>query len=163
MGAARFEHDLLNYVHKMLALNVLVLIVVQLSLRRKTNKALWVHKWIRMAHVPFFYQTCSCKTGDCVPGCHLTYYVGSNRHVDLYPCIDVPTYSPSQLAGVNSLGGTIKHLCSLPLARYAGTALEHVSPAGHPPAICPPCNVLGQCKGSADTRLNCLHQPSCLP
>ena len=111
MVTSRFEHDLPNYVHKLLALNVLVLAVVQPSLRRKTNKALWVHKWNRMAHVPFkFYQTCSCKTGDCVPGCHLTYYVGSSRHVDLYPCIDVPTYGVSQLAGVNSLGGTIKTL-----------------------------------------------------
>ena len=40
---ARFEHDLLNYVHKLLALNVLVLAVAQPSLRRKTNKSLWVH------------------------------------------------------------------------------------------------------------------------
>ena len=91
-GAARFEHDLLNFVRKLLALNALVLIVVQPSLRRKTNKALWVHKWNHLVHVPFkFYQTCSCKTGDCVPGCHLTYFVGSNRHVELHPCIDVPT------------------------------------------------------------------------
>ena len=70
---SRFEHDLLNYVYKLLALNVLVLAVVQPSLRRKTNTTLWVHKWNRMAHVPFkFYQTCLCKTGDCVQGCHLT-------------------------------------------------------------------------------------------
>ena len=36
---AKFEHDLLNFVHKLLALNVLVLAVVQPSLRRKSNKA----------------------------------------------------------------------------------------------------------------------------
>ena len=59
VGAARFEHDLLNYVHKLPALNALVRVVVQPSLRRKTNKALGVHKWawctsplssIRLAH-----------------------------------------------------------------------------------------------------------------
>ena len=134
---SRFERDLLNYVHKLLALNVLVLAVVQPSLRRKTNTTLWVHKWNRMAHVPFkFYQTCSCKTGDCVQGCHLTYYVGSSRHIDLHPCVDALTYSTSLQASVESLGGTIKHLCSLLLARYGGTALKHVSRAGHAPAIC---------------------------
>ena len=53
VATSRFEHDLLNYVYKLLALNVLVPAVVQPSLRRKTNKAFWVHKWNRMAHVPF--------------------------------------------------------------------------------------------------------------
>ena len=71
---SRFEHDLLKYIYKLLALNVLVLAVVQHSLRRQTNKTLWVHEWNLMAHAPFkFYQTRSCKTGDCVQGCHLTY------------------------------------------------------------------------------------------
>ena len=65
----RFEHDLLNFVHKLLALNVIVLAVVQPSLRRKTNKSLWVHKWNQLPQVPSkFYQTCSCKTGNQVPG-----------------------------------------------------------------------------------------------
>ena len=37
---ARFEHDLLNFVQKLLALSVIVLVVMQPSLRRKTNQTL---------------------------------------------------------------------------------------------------------------------------
>ena len=98
---AKFEHDLLNFVDKLLALHVIVLAVVQPSLRRKTNKSLWVHKWRRLPQVPFkFYQTCSCKTGNRVPGCHLTYYVGSSRAISTYACEHVPTLSTSPQAGV---------------------------------------------------------------
>ena len=53
VATAKFEHDLFNYVQKLLALNFLVLAVVQPSLRRKTNRRLWVHKWNRVAQVPF--------------------------------------------------------------------------------------------------------------
>ena len=49
---ARFEHDLLNFVHKLLALNVIVLAIVQPSLRRKSNKSLCVHKWNQLPRVP---------------------------------------------------------------------------------------------------------------
>ena len=43
VATAKFEHDLLNFAQKLLALHVPVLVVVQPSLRRKTNKALGVH------------------------------------------------------------------------------------------------------------------------
>ena len=126
---AKFEHDLLNFVHKLLALNVIVLTVVQPSLRRKSNKSLWVHKWNQLPHVPFkFYQTCSCKTGNQVLGCHLTYYVGCSRSIDTYACSHVPTLSTSQQAGVVSLGASFKHLCSLLFVDYGSTAPEHVLP-----------------------------------
>ena len=88
----RFEHDLLNLVNKLIALSVVVLAVVQPSLRRKTNKTLWVHKWNHLSQVPFkFSQTCSCKVGNPVQGCHLTYYVGTTGKVGLHACTSVPT------------------------------------------------------------------------
>jgi hypothetical protein len=155
----KFEHDLLNFVNKLLALHVTLLAVVQPSLRRKTNKSLWVHKWNRLPQVPFkFYQTCSCKTGNQVPGCHLTYYVGSSRAISTYACEHVPTLSTSPQAGVESLGATLKYLCSLLLVGYGSTAFEHV--ASHTgTSDCeyqlPPCRVFGQSKGSANTKLSC--------
>ena len=70
----RFEHDLLGLVQKLLAFGAIVLVVVQPSLRRKSNKALWITKWNFLQHAPFkFAQTCSCKTGNTVDCCHLTY------------------------------------------------------------------------------------------
>ena len=63
VATAKFEHDLLNFIQKLPALHVPVLVVVQPSLRRKTNKAFCVHKWNHMAQIPFkFYQTCSRRT-----------------------------------------------------------------------------------------------------
>ena len=74
VATAKFEHDLLNFVQKLLALHVPVLVVVQPSLRRKTNKSLWVHKWNHLAQAPVkFYQTCACRTGNPVPGCYCAY------------------------------------------------------------------------------------------
>ena len=66
---ARFEHDMLSLVSKIVAQGPEVAIIVQPSLRRKSNKTLWVHRWKRLVHAPFkFRQTCSCKTGNAVPG-----------------------------------------------------------------------------------------------
>ena len=108
---AGFERDLLNFVHKLLALCIHVVVVVQPSIRRRSNKTLWVHKWNFLPNVPFmFTQTCSCMTGNAVPGCHLTCYVGSSKHVHTYPCADIPTLSTSPQASLNCLGGTFKFL-----------------------------------------------------
>ena len=97
VAPAKFEHDLLNFVQKLLALHVPVLVVVQPSLRRKTNKSLWVHKWNHLAQAPFkFYQTCSRRVGQQSPSCHLTYYVGSSRHIDVQACAEVPTLGTSR-------------------------------------------------------------------
>ena len=68
-----FEHDLLNFVRKVLDVNVPVVIIVQPSLRRKSNKSIWVHKWNYLPRVPFkFRQTCSCRLGNGIQRCHLT-------------------------------------------------------------------------------------------
>ena len=99
-----------------------VLVVTQPSLRRKTNKALWISKWNLMSHIPFkFHQTCSCKTGNSVEGCHLTCYVGCSKAVDSGPCSEVPTLSTTSQAAVDSLSGTILHLiASMQLTSRSG-------------------------------------------
>ena len=87
MATAKFERDLLNFVQKLLALHVHVLVVVQPSLRKKNNKSLWVRKWNHLAQIPFkFYQTCARRTGNPVPDCHLTYYVGCSRRIAVQAC-----------------------------------------------------------------------------
>ena len=61
--AAGFEREFLNLVNKITALHLPILVVVQPSLRRKSNKTLWVSKWNFLPHVPFkFYQTCLPST-----------------------------------------------------------------------------------------------------
>eukprot|EP00974_Lingulodinium_polyedra_P079027 7653693-Lingulodinium_polyedra.AAC.1 len=52
-----------------------------------------------------FYQTCSCKTGDAVPGCHPACFVGASSAVALYSCAEIPTLNATPLAVVLSLGG----------------------------------------------------------
>ena len=47
-----FEHKLLDIVMKIRSFGSEVLIVVQPSLRRKSNKTLWVHKWNYLAMAP---------------------------------------------------------------------------------------------------------------
>ena len=87
------------------------LVVIQPSLRRKANKSLWISKWNMLSHAPFkFSQTCSCQTGNRMPGCHLTCYVGCSGKVTSGPCSEVPTLCATSHAAIESFGGTIQHL-----------------------------------------------------
>ena len=116
--AARFEHDMLRLVSRIMARGLEVAVIVQPSLRRKSNKTLWVHRWSRLARAPFkFCQTCSCKTGNVVPGCHLTCLVGATTAIDMSPCAEAPTLSATPSVRVLSLGGLLfpfARACSRP-------------------------------------------------
>ena len=84
----QFEHRVLEIVQRIGSNGAgpEVLVVTQPSLRRKTNEALWISKWNLMNHIPFkFHQTCSCKTGNSVEGCHSTCDVGCSKAVDSGP------------------------------------------------------------------------------
>ena len=92
--AARFEHDMLSLVSRIMAQGPEVAVMVQPSLCRKSNKTLWVQRWNRLTHAPFkFRQTCSCKASNNVPGCHLTCLIGATTAIDMSPCAEVPTLS----------------------------------------------------------------------
>ena len=111
--AARFEHDMLSLVSRIMAQGPEVAVMVQPSLRRKSNKTLWVHRWNRLTRAPFkLRQTCSCKASNNVPGCHLTCLIGATTAIDMSPCAEVPTLSATPLACVESLGGLLYSLCS---------------------------------------------------
>jgi len=110
----RFEHDFLAMIQKIRTLGPEVAVIVQPSVRRKSNKTLWVLKWNNLHHAPFrFYQTCSCQTGNTVKGCHLTCLVGTSSNVRCSPCSEVPTSSATSTASVVSLGGTINYVSVL--------------------------------------------------
>ena len=130
--AARFEHDMLSLVSRIMAQGPEVAVMVQPSLRRKSNKALWIQRWNRLTHAPFkFRQTCSCKASHNVPGCHLTCLIGATAAVDMSPCAEVPTLSATSHAGMEHFGGLLYSLCSclLPAEGDGGTALPPPPPA----------------------------------
>ena len=88
----RFEHDMLNLTNKITSQCPNLAVIVQPSLRRKSNKTLWVSRWNRLHKAPFkFQQTCSCKLGNAVPGCHMALLIGTTKGIDMSPCAEVPT------------------------------------------------------------------------
>ena len=108
---AGFEHDLLKLVAKIQTVGPRQCVIVQPSLRKKTQRSLWVHRWNSMAQAPFrLHQTCSCKMGNPVPGCHFTYYVGADYAVLLEPCVEIPTLGASAEASIRALGGIMPYL-----------------------------------------------------
>ena len=54
---ARYEHDMLDLVTKIHNLQTEVLLIVQPSLRRKSNRTLWVQKWNNLRKAPFKIHT----------------------------------------------------------------------------------------------------------
>ena len=105
-----FEHQLLDLVQRVQKVSEETLLLVQPSLRRKTNKALWVTKWNQMTQIPFkFIQICSCKVGDN-SGCHLTCYLAGSRVPNIEACQEVPTRATCSQASIESLGAVLRHL-----------------------------------------------------
>ena len=136
------KHHQLDVVQRIRSTGPEVLIIVQPSLRRKSNKTLWVHKWNRLDKAPFrFHQTCSCKHGTEVQGCHLTCLIGSSFEMHLEPCGEVPTLSATSQAACVSLGSTLHHLLlSLPIGQR-GPELVSVSLPALAQTVCHPVSV----------------------
>ena len=115
----RFEHDMLNLINKITSQCPNLAVIVQPSLRRKSNKTLWISRWNRLHKAPFkFQQTCSCKVGDAVPGCHMALLIGTTKDINMSPCAEVPTLSATPEAVVRNLGGTLFTLSASLLAGY---------------------------------------------
>ena len=101
-----YEHEVLKFVLATRKVGPHVAILVQPSLRRRTQHALWVQKWNRMPEAPFkFVQTCSCQLGNAVPGCHLTYFIGTSYGKVYKACNCVPTQSATIPALTQGLKG----------------------------------------------------------
>ena len=68
----RFEHQVLDMVAKLQVASLEILLMVFPCLRRKSSKSTWVLRWSLMTQAQFnFVQTCSCKLGNVIPGCHI--------------------------------------------------------------------------------------------
>jgi hypothetical protein len=107
------EQHLLRLVAKVRLAGTHVAVIVQPSLRKKTPRSLRVHCWNQMQHAPVgFSQTCSCKLGNAVPGCLLTYYTGNSCGIETEPCDHVPTPGGTGRAVSYSLSGALVALCA---------------------------------------------------
>ena len=127
----QFEHKMLDVVQKVLNSGPGVMVVVQPSLRRKTNKSLWISKWNMLSHAPFkFSQTCSCRTGNRIPGCHLTCYVGCSGKVTPGPCSEAPTLCTTSQAAVESFGASVQHLIGLAASSELASRGSRANPMG---------------------------------
>ena len=103
VASSGYEQKMTALIHKVRALGVRHAVVVMPSLRRKTNKSLWVSKWNRNTSSPFvFHQYCSCKFGSD-HGSHLAVYIGCSESLSVDACPCVPTLSTCRQASVESL------------------------------------------------------------
>ena len=106
--APQYEHKLLDTISRIRAVGPEVAVIVQPSLRRRSDKSLWVHKWNYLRNAPFrFYRTCSCQLGNNVKGCHFAMYIGATWRLPFGPCAELPTLAATSAASLQSLGGTI--------------------------------------------------------
>jgi hypothetical protein len=125
-----FEHDLLHLVAKIRAIGPHVAIIVQPSLRRQTQQALWIHRWNKLDNRPFrLIQTCSCQLGNRCQGCHFPILVGLSYPVELASCFSVPTPGAQPLTLQRSLSGNLLALAVLLLSG------DHATP---PPVVLMP-------------------------
>ena len=140
---ARYEHEMLDLVSRIRNLRTDVMVIVQPSLRRKSNRTLWVQKWNNFSRAPFkFKQTCSCKTGNAVSGCHFPCMIGSTKEIKLEACCEVPTLSSTSESSLRSLCGSITRLASdfrlYPSGDTASGTCSHLSQSGG--TAIAPCN-----------------------
>ena len=112
-----FEHDLLHLVAKIRAIGPQVAIIVQQSLRRQTQQALWIHRWNRLDNRPFqITQTCSSRLGNTCQGCHFPVLLGTTYSVELASCSARSTPGAQSLTLQRSLSGDLLALAVLLLS-----------------------------------------------
>ena len=96
--------------------------IVQPSLRRRSNRSTWVSRWNQHSGFkPFlFREACSCRVGDGAPGCHITVYIGTGSDLKLEPCGAVPTAEITAQIASDSLRGLLQYVfCSLVTSNLA--------------------------------------------
>ena len=108
VAEGKYERNMLAFISRMLTQCPNVTIIVQPSLRRKSEKATWIQKWNLLQHEPFkFHQTCSCKLGNATPNCHSRYMIGSTMDFTYGACTEIPTLSAANVTVNSSLGGAL--------------------------------------------------------
>ena len=108
-----FEQLALSFTAKVLKQCPRMLMVVQPSFRRRSNRSVWVTRWNQhRGFKPFeFSQTCSCRVGDGVPGCHVTTYVGTVENFKFQMCESVPSTDITAQSSRRGFAGLLKFFC----------------------------------------------------
>ena len=110
----KFEQALLKAVSKIRRMGPHVVVFVQPSLRKKTQRSTWVQSWNESSHTPFrFYQTCSCQLGNGAPGCHFVYYLGTSISGEWRMCNEVPTLGATPVATHKSMEAALVTMLNL--------------------------------------------------
>ena len=117
-----FEKIALNFLERVRVQCPQTFMIVQPSLRRRSNRSTWISRWNQhRGSKPFlFRETCSCLVGDGVPGCHITVYIGTDSGIKLEPCGAVPTTDVTVQSASRSLFG---------LLQYIFDSLRHLKPS----------------------------------
>ena len=109
-----YEQTVLSFAAKALKQCPRMLMIVQPSLRRRSNRSIWVARWNQHSGFkPFvFVQTCSCRVGDGVPGCHVTTCVGTIEDVKFQMCSSVPSTDISVQSARLGLCSLLQYFCN---------------------------------------------------
>ena len=109
-----FEQTAMAFAAKALKQCPRLVLIVQPSLRRHSNRSVWMSRWNRhCGQTPFgFSKTCSCRVGDGVPGCHVTTYVGTTEDLQLEACSAVPSTDITVQSAASSLAGLLMFVIS---------------------------------------------------
>ena len=112
-----YEQKILSFVDRVRSQCPRIYMIVQPSLRRRSNRSTWVSRWNQHSGFkPFlFRETCSCRVGDGVPGCHITFYIGTSSNFKLEPCDAVPTTDITVQSANDSLHGLLQFVFCSPV------------------------------------------------
>ena len=109
-----YEQSVLAFAVRVLKQCPHLLMLVQPSLRRRSNRSIWVSRWNQTrGFKPFeFVQTCSCLVGDGVPGCHVATFVGTTENLQLESCSAVPSTDVTVQSSNDSLLCLLRFFCN---------------------------------------------------
>ena len=78
VAAEGYELKLLKLASSLRQRGITVTFLIQPSLRKSTQRSLWVQRWNQLPGRTFdITQTCSCKISQTNQSCHFTYWIGS--------------------------------------------------------------------------------------
>ena len=63
-----------------------IILLVQPSLRKKTQRSIWAQRWNNIDTPLKFRQTCYCKLTPRATTCHFVYYIADSRKTRYEPC-----------------------------------------------------------------------------
>ena len=108
-----YEQTVLSFTARALKQCPRMLMVVQPSLRRRSNRSTWVTRWNQhRGFKPFlFIQSCSCLAGSGAAGCHVPTYVGTTEDVKFQWCNSVPCTDISVQSAKEGLCSLLQHFC----------------------------------------------------